>query len=445
MATATKPRKVHLSLTSWVLGGSLVSVTGSDGSQRGRKVLVNDSRGTRVEVRGKLKEQRKIEEAKKAEEKKVAEAKKAEEEKKTKESKKAEDEKKAEEKKKEDAKKAEEAEKDKGESSDGASTSTKEAKRKENEKKADDTKATTAAPAKSKFTTAQDAKILSMKNDNKPWKEIVVEIGCAKKDVVARFKELSELADCVTDNKKGEKKQDDDDEVFEMFGALKFIDEVDAPKDTGKEKKKETQNKKNQKNVKEDHGKNRSASLKRVKWASPKLPNVRPTPKSPPPEKLSFNLNLLEPELMCQCEECKRDREEEARQEQQHKHHSPKSSRNTSSNNKRTSNDRVGFNNNCNNSCGSNNLNNSSRNIPHNFDNSNTKFQPQVQVQEEIYRGHLKPNSIWSKDDCEVLEELERRHKNNKWLEVQAGFFNWTGRMVEGEIIQKKFREDGAA
>lgn len=55
----------------------------------------------------------------------------------------------------------------------------------------------------------------------------------------------------------------------------------------------------------------------------------------------------------------------------------------------------------------------------------------------------LRPDNIWSRDDCEILEELDKRYRENKWLQIQAAFFNWTWRMVEGEIIERKFRGDG--
>jgi hypothetical protein len=57
----------------------------------------------------------------------------------------------------------------------------------------------------------------------------------------------------------------------------------------------------------------------------------------------------------------------------------------------------------------------------------------------------LKPDAVWTQDDCEVLEWLESKYEENKWLHMQAGFYNWTGRMVIAELIQKKFRDDGAA
>ena len=65
--------------------------------------------------------------------------------------------------------------------------------------------------------------------------------------------------------------------------------------------------------------------------------------------------------------------------------------------------------------------------------------------QREFPRGRLQHNEIWSKDDCEVLEILEAQYREHKWLHIQAGFFNWTGRMISAELIESKFREDGAA
>lgn len=63
----------------------------------------------------------------------------------------------------------------------------------------------------------------------------------------------------------------------------------------------------------------------------------------------------------------------------------------------------------------------------------------------EQHRGHLQSNDVWSKDDCEVLEMLEARYREHKWFHIQAGFFNWTGRMITAELIESKFRDDGIA
>ncbi|RFU33934.1 hypothetical protein B7463_g2412, partial [Scytalidium lignicola] len=54
----------------------------------------------------------------------------------------------------------------------------------------------------------------------------------------------------------------------------------------------------------------------------------------------------------------------------------------------------------------------------------------------------LRPNFIWSQEDCETLEMLEEQYVEQKWLQLQAKFFNWTGRMIPAELIQKKFEDD---
>ena len=59
-------------------------------------------------------------------------------------------------------------------------------------------------------------------------------------------------------------------------------------------------------------------------------------------------------------------------------------------------------------------------------------------------RSKLQTNDVWSKDDCEVLEALEAQYREHKWLQIQANFFNWTGRMISAELIENKFREDEA-
>ena len=59
--------------------------------------------------------------------------------------------------------------------------------------------------------------------------------------------------------------------------------------------------------------------------------------------------------------------------------------------------------------------------------------------------GRLQANNIWSTSDCEVLEMLEARYTEHKWLHMQAEFYNWTGRMVTAEMIREKFKKDGCA
>lgn len=59
--------------------------------------------------------------------------------------------------------------------------------------------------------------------------------------------------------------------------------------------------------------------------------------------------------------------------------------------------------------------------------------------------SHLYPPSIapapdahFSQRDCDVLASADSRYKRARWLEMQANFFNVTGRMVPLEIIRNK-------
>ncbi|ATZ47903.1 hypothetical protein BCIN_03g01800 [Botrytis cinerea B05.10] len=60
-------------------------------------------------------------------------------------------------------------------------------------------------------------------------------------------------------------------------------------------------------------------------------------------------------------------------------------------------------------------------------------------------QGHLRPDKIWSAEDCETLEYLMEKHRSTQWLQLQAGFFNYTGRMIKAELIERKFKKDGLA
>lgn len=81
-----------------------------------------------------------------------------------------------------------------------------------------------------------------------------------------------------------------------------------------------------------------------------------------------------------------------------------------------------------------------------NGDSGNKGFDNDGFDSQEEYggEGRLKVDDIWSKHDVEVLEMLEQRYTEHKWLHIQAGFYNWTGRMVVAEMIERKFRDDGA-
>lgn len=60
---------------------------------------------------------------------------------------------------------------------------------------------------------------------------------------------------------------------------------------------------------------------------------------------------------------------------------------------------------------------------------------------EETGGKRLEADDIWTKDDCKTLEMLEERYREQKWLQIQASFYNFTGRMVVADIIEKKFQE----
>jgi hypothetical protein len=53
----------------------------------------------------------------------------------------------------------------------------------------------------------------------------------------------------------------------------------------------------------------------------------------------------------------------------------------------------------------------------------------------------LVPDAIWTINDLEVLANVEERYRELKWMHVQAGFYNMTGRMVGSEVIKAKFEQ----
>jgi hypothetical protein len=64
---------------------------------------------------------------------------------------------------------------------------------------------------------------------------------------------------------------------------------------------------------------------------------------------------------------------------------------------------------------------------------------PARQPEDQTPAARLQPDTIWTREDCEMLELLEARYRDQKWLHVQAGFYNLTGRMVGAEVIRRKF------
>ena len=53
----------------------------------------------------------------------------------------------------------------------------------------------------------------------------------------------------------------------------------------------------------------------------------------------------------------------------------------------------------------------------------------------------LVPDVVWTIGDLEVLANVEERYRELKWMHVQAGFYNMTGRMVGSEVIKAKFEQ----
>jgi hypothetical protein len=59
----------------------------------------------------------------------------------------------------------------------------------------------------------------------------------------------------------------------------------------------------------------------------------------------------------------------------------------------------------------------------------------------EVEHGkkQLVPDAVWTVGDLEVLANVEQRYRKFKWMHVQAGFYNLTGRMIGSEVIKAKF------
>ena len=51
---------------------------------------------------------------------------------------------------------------------------------------------------------------------------------------------------------------------------------------------------------------------------------------------------------------------------------------------------------------------------------------------------NVQPDANFNERDCQVLVRLADENSRNKWLEMQAAFFNYTGRMVSIELLKHK-------
>lgn len=64
----------------------------------------------------------------------------------------------------------------------------------------------------------------------------------------------------------------------------------------------------------------------------------------------------------------------------------------------------------------------------------------QDQIRENLYPPYLslKDDAHFTKRDCEVLATVDSKMKRGKWLEMQANFFNATGKMVPISVFRDK-------
>lgn len=62
-------------------------------------------------------------------------------------------------------------------------------------------------------------------------------------------------------------------------------------------------------------------------------------------------------------------------------------------------------------------------------------------LEDDAAHKSLRPDAVWTVADLEVLADLEQQYRRLKWMHVQAGFYNMTGRMVGAEVIRAKFEE----
>ncbi|CAD6501858.1 BgTH12-02104 [Blumeria graminis f. sp. triticale] len=53
----------------------------------------------------------------------------------------------------------------------------------------------------------------------------------------------------------------------------------------------------------------------------------------------------------------------------------------------------------------------------------------------------LRLDENWSQKDSELLENIVLRYELHKWKYIQAAFYNYTGRMIDAEIIQSYYND----
>ncbi|TAQ88280.1 hypothetical protein B7494_g3383 [Chlorociboria aeruginascens] len=329
-----KDTRVGLSFSNWILGGSLISVTSSEGSNMSVRAQRKPKKAT-------------VEDIPDEDDHKVSNP-NGEEKEKEKENDKGDH---GKEKEKKDAN----PEPSKKATSPNPSPKGKAAQ-------AEEKKSTGRKPEKG-WTAAQDAKIREMKGQNHSWKEIALEVGASKNDVQNRFKELRKEVDGESEGESGEGqgkggkekekgRNDGDGGAFEDFAGL--FDAAAADDNNESSAQEKAKSKKRSKNGNPNSsgggggggvGGGKWKDNGKTRWPSPDETHQKPA--------------------------------------------------------------------------------------------------------QNRWGGHfagsrLKPDHAWSREDCDVLDSLETRYREHKWMHMQAGFFNWTGRMVSADIIEKKFKDDGA-
>ncbi|KAI5461077.1 hypothetical protein BGZ63DRAFT_424005 [Mariannaea sp. PMI_226] len=78
------------------------------------------------------------------------------------------------------------------------------------------------------------------------------------------------------------------------------------------------------------------------------------------------------------------------------------------------------------------------------YENSSDRHCEMRYLQDHIYTTlypaeiYPEPDAYFSARDCRLLGLIDSKQKRNRWLEMQANFYNVTGRMVPLELIQDK-------
>lgn len=86
----------------------------------------------------------------------------------------------------------------------------------------------------------------------------------------------------------------------------------------------------------------------------------------------------------------------------------------------------------------------SSLSLPHAIGAKETRRQKRYwrkRINSHLYPALIEPepDAHFAKSDCEVLASMDSKYKASRWLEMQANFYNVTGRMVPLEVIRDKF------